>query len=1002
MYLANNFLPLKVPEILLTMKKLPYLLLLLLLCPFASFSQAIDPDSTGAAMDLLEAERKKALNDPESKPEIRIRHMLDLGMWEEAGDFFEREKKLNNDLKLQYARYLYLNNRFFAADSLVERLLSWPLGDREAASLLKVRLLVEAWRLPEALRLCNELIEKNPSNAEVMYLKGRILLLQKKYPEAKEIAAAMKAQLPGNAGGYLLEASLLLWRQKPTEAERPLRKALELDPLNADARFMYGYAIWRRVDAAQLDEMAAQWELALETDPLHYLTHWHWGNGHTHLTYASYAQGNDDEVRTALEAAEQLFSEGTVAGAIEKTREIRAKYSASVLPLLYRGSYFYSAGQAGETSARRRRRLDSAEAIFREILTLKPHYGPAHSGLASVIRSKRLPFLAIYDSVLTALQNTSLPENSLFAEVFPGVEYYPGELVKKMAWNQLHTAKAYYPFLVKLKRQFHIPPLHKDLAIVMESSYFRGATTFDNRQWMDIRGVGSGAAGVEYVEKAAFLDRNVLLHEYVHLFHGTVMTDRQVRRIRQLYYNAVREGKTLDYYAANNEHEYFAQVYPAYFSPPKVHPLDFKSTNSKNDLQEKDPAAFAFMDSLAIRERAFLEGDRQAMAGNWAETYVRLSERAREKDTALAGRYLDTALQWQAGYMPALISYARLEMQQGDLKQAESRLAEAKEIDQNYAPVYLAYAELAGMLTAGDSTGNSPDDPLSDSLNDSLGGSPDLSRREAFYIKALETERDLQKKAEITRTLYRFYRDNALLPEAIAAAGDYAEKGPVISTYLRGMKNDALAFSASLRSSLGYVEAADTLRRLVKAEPQNYGYRRLFSDALAMNGQYEAAITTLKEAQSILRAAGAPRKDFILRMAAYHQALLNTDSAASFMLELRGYLPDDPADVMLLVRLHLQQGNAEEAGKLFGDLEMPSGPYTLAEYLYTKAKLLEARGEMFAASGEYEKALRQNPFHFRAANDLLRFYRTAGFPEKASALTARMEALEIPPGPGLR
>ncbi|HYH55326.1 MAG TPA: hypothetical protein VD772_01865, partial [Anseongella sp.] len=637
---------------------------------------------------------------------------------------------------------------------------------------------------------------------------------------------------------------------------------------------------------------------------------------------------------------------------------------------------------AGESPGQRRLRMDSAQAVFRQVLARKPHYGPAHNGLASVIRSKRLPFLAIYDSVLNVLKNTALPQESLFLQVFPDADYYPGDLVKKMAWTQLHTAKAYSPFLVKLDRQFQIPPLHKDLAIVLGSSYFREATTFDNRQWMDIRGVGSGAAGIEYVEKGAFLDRNVLLHEYVHLFHGTVMTYRQVRRIRQLYYDAVREGRTLDYYAASNEHEYFAQVYPAYFSPSKVHPLDFKSTNRRSDLREKDPEAFAFMDSLTARERTFLEGDTRAMAGNWAETYVRLSEEIRKSDAALAGRYLDTALQWEADYLPALLSYARLEVQRKDRQQAEEWLLKARETGGHHAPVYLEYARLAALEAPGDSAG--------------------LARQEAFYKKALETETDLQEKADIAQILYHFYRDNARLPEAISAAGKYAGEGPALSTYLRDRKEDALAFSASLKASLGYPEAAYTLERLVRANPQNYHYRGLFAEALAANGKYEAAIATLQEAQQILRAAGRPRRDFILKMAAWQQALLNTDSARTLLAGLDGYVPDEPAGALLLVRLHAQDNREQQARELFGKIKQPAAPYERADYLYTGAKLLEAGGEMFAASEEYEKALQQNPFHFPAANDLLRFYRTAGFPEKAARLLSRLNALAIPPGPALR
>jgi hypothetical protein len=91
-------------------------------------------------------------------------------------------------------------------------------------------------------------------------------------------------------------------------------------------------------------------------------------------------------------------------------------------------------------------------------------------------------------------------------------------------------------------------------------------TTFDNRQWMDIRGVGSGAAAIEYVERGAFLERNVILHEYVHLFHGRVLTDAENRKIRSLYYQAMKEKRTLDYYSQNNESEYFAQTYPAYLN----------------------------------------------------------------------------------------------------------------------------------------------------------------------------------------------------------------------------------------------------------------------------------------------------------------------------------------------------------------------------------------------------------------------------------------------------
>src|SRR5690606_13496709 len=113
------------------------------------------------------------------------------------------------------------------------------------------------------------------------------------------------------------------------------------------------------------------------------------------------------------------------------------------------------------------------------------------------------------------------------------------------------------------------------------------------------------------------------------LFHGTVLTDAEVRRVRELYHDAMRNGRALDYYAANNESEFLAQAFEAYLSPVKAHPLNHKSMNTHDDLRRLDPATYAFVDSLIARQNAALEGDRDALAGNWAQVYTRLSEMAR-------------------------------------------------------------------------------------------------------------------------------------------------------------------------------------------------------------------------------------------------------------------------------------------------------------------------------------------------------------------------------------
>ena len=456
------------------------------------------------------------------------------------------------------------------------------------------------------------------------------MLLQKKYPDALTVAKQLQQRNPKLAGAYLLEANVSFWNQKPDEAEAPLVKSLQLDPFNADARFSYGYAIWRRIDATQLNDMAAQWQLALNINPLHFQTHWHWGNGHTNLTFADYVDAEETVIRGKLNRADTLFRANRLADAVAVTRQVEQQYPASMLPLMHRASLYYSDFEAPN----RRANLDSAEHLFRRILDRKAHYGPAHNGLSAVIKSKRIPYLSTYDSITTALQTTKISDPEHFADVFPDVSYYPGDRAKAMVWNQLFTSVVYFPFLAKQGNTFVIPPLHIDLAIAMKSPYFRSATTFDNRQWMDIRGVGSGAAAIEYVERGAYQERNVVLHEYVHLFHGRVLTDAENRQIRERYYHAMKNNLTLDYYSQNNESEYFAQTYPAYFEPMKVHPLDFKSMNITAELRAKDPLMYAFLDKLIKKERAYLAGNQAVMASNWAQVYLNMSDKAARTDTA--------------------------------------------------------------------------------------------------------------------------------------------------------------------------------------------------------------------------------------------------------------------------------------------------------------------------------------------------------------------------------
>ncbi|MBF9253943.1 tetratricopeptide repeat protein [Pontibacter sp. 172403-2] len=938
--------------------------LVLLLLAFPAFARQ-QPYDVAAVRRKLEQEREKVKQATGINAAERAGRMLELGLWQEAAQVLQTAKP-GAQVKLAKAKLFILQNEFAQADELVQAVLKENPKQREAL-LLQSKLQVQAWELPEAMATARQVWQANPGDEEAALAIGRILMLQKNYDEALEWAGKVAQQNPDNAAAYLLESDVYFWNQEPELAEAPLIKSLTLNPFDADARFNYGYAIWRRVDATQLNDMAAQWELALALNPLHYVTHWHWGNGHTNLTYADYARPEDEQVRKALETADKLISRNKIPEALEAAAMVQQLYSASVLPAMLRGSAYYMAFDMD-----RRTRLDSAQAIFQQVLQKKKHYGPAHNALAAVIKQKQLTYLHNYDSLRQVVQQTVIGDPLNFAKVFPDVAYYPGDEVQKMVWSQLYASIVYFPFLSRQSETFVIPPLHHDLAIAMHSPYFRQATTFDNRQWMDIRGVGSGAAAIEYVVRGSYLERNVVLHEYTHLYHQMVFTDAEKREVRRLYFNAMKEGRTLDYYSANNEHEYLAQTYPAYFEPVKVHPLNHKSINTTADLKARDPELYTFLDQLVKRQRAYLAGNKQAMAGNWAQVYLNLVERAQQSgDLDKAAALLDTALTWDAQYQPAILAYAGVKQQQKNYVAAQEWLQKAKSINQGYAPLYVAEAELKE----------------AQKRDGRLKADEALEAQVQLYRKALALEDDLLLRATVNQQFRELYASYDMAPEAMAVAEEYLRDAPVVSTYLRDRRDEAQAFAALMQATVyGDTSAAQPIARLVALKPQDYELRRQYADALAALGRYEAAYATLADAQRVLSAAGAPRADYVLRMAGYKLAQGDKAGAGKDLQPL----PEGKAilrgEAYRLAGLYADLGETAKAAAILNRQPEPVTVADARDLKMARAKLWTAQGKLRKAQRVYEQLLQQNPQNREARRQLVQLLQQRGKLKQAGSV----------------
>ena len=95
-----------------------------------------------------------------------------------------------------------------------------------------------------------------------------------------------------------------------------------------------------------------------------------------------------------------------------------------------------------------------------------------------------------------------------------------------------------------------------------------------------------------------------MAHDNGHSIHE-MFNKKDMQTLTRLYKKAKREDKVLDYYAAANQYEYFAQGCDAYASKYKPH----KSlmSNDKNvlglghtvyELMDKDPDLFKFIKKM--------------------------------------------------------------------------------------------------------------------------------------------------------------------------------------------------------------------------------------------------------------------------------------------------------------------------------------------------------------------------------------------------------------------
>jgi Flp pilus assembly protein TadD len=143
----------------------------------------------------------------------------------------------------------------------------------------------------------------------------------------------------------------------------------------------------------------------------------------------------------------------------------------------------------------------------------------------------------------------------------------------------------------------------------------RGRRTFDGRVWDDVRGIGGlqAATGIEALDEAAQAGFDTLAHELAHQVHYYAFGPRERARIRALYTAARAHGRCLDYYAASNEAEYFAQGVEAFSSFGKRPGCETTHGHTRFELRRTDPELYDLVAELVDRDPLRDERRRQPL-----------------------------------------------------------------------------------------------------------------------------------------------------------------------------------------------------------------------------------------------------------------------------------------------------------------------------------------------------------------------------------------------------
>ena len=414
-------------------------------------------------------------------------------------------------------------------------------------------------------------------------------LLARDLPGAESRLRALLARDPENGRARALLARVLIEANQYAEAETEASRAVALDEYDTDA---LGALAFIKASRREPDEVRRLARRIVLLDPLSV-------NARRMLSqYLDGRSGPDQQVaapaRQHYERGKALRNEGHFAEALaefEAALSVHPRYYLALTAVadnwLRDGDY-----ERARTAARLALAVDSEGAAAHLELAY------ANRGVQERARIE----IGGEDFVAKFYSRPPPPAYALTPVIFPN---YRALSARQQRVIDIAVAPlaVYLPRLARKRARHYLLGFDETVGGQGGIANIGEDKTFDGRFYASLRGVGGRVtvSGLEYIEMSANGGFQTIAHEFAHQVHMTALGAAEVQAIRHLYEQAKSDGRTLDYYAAANDYEYFAQGYEAFVSEEKRPAAAATARHTRRELETRDPALFDFLMKLTHR-----------------------------------------------------------------------------------------------------------------------------------------------------------------------------------------------------------------------------------------------------------------------------------------------------------------------------------------------------------------------------------------------------------------